>query len=196
MTNPPACREQFEKKVDEWCAAIAANGSLSAIAAAEIKAAWNTRPDSGEVVAGLWIGKSECEKPRYGFSSRPALQKLALGNYSLFIHPTTPSPDLSPITALVGKWRDEVASMSKSSPVRQTAEACASKLEAALTQVGGDDARDAARYRWIRNDKEGFVENAILIDRYGEPEVKIGDALDQAIDAAMRGDGEEKSCPE
>jgi hypothetical protein len=53
------------------------------------------------------------------------------------------------------------------------------------------DAKDAMRYRWIRNDQTGSVEEAILIDRYGDVEVKYGEALDQAIDAAMSKGGRE-----
>ena len=43
---------------------------------------------------------------------------------------------------------------------------------------------NAERYRWIRNDLTGAVEEAILIDRYGDVEVRLGVNLDQAIDAA------------
>lgn len=51
------------------------------------------------------------------------------------------------------------------------------------------EALDAARYRWLRCDQTGAVEEAILIDRYGDVEVKLGDVLDQAIDAAMAAGG-------
>jgi hypothetical protein len=45
-------------------------------------------------------------------------------------------------------------------------------------------ARDAERYQWIRNDQTGAVETVILIDPYGDVEVKVGEILDKAIDAA------------
>jgi hypothetical protein len=49
---------------------------------------------------------------------------------------------------------------------------------------------DAERYRWIRNDQTGAVEEAILIDRYGDVEVRLGVNLDEAIDSARAKKGD------
>ena len=55
-----------------------------------------------------------------------------------------------------------------------------------------EDARDAARYRWLRNDQTGMAEVAILVGRFDDVEIKFGDELDEAVDqalAAERGEG-------
>ena len=53
------------------------------------------------------------------------------------------------------------------------------------------NARDAERYRWLRNDTHGHVEQAILDWHCEECLVKAGESLDQAIDDAMREGGGE-----
>lgn len=62
---------------------------------------------------------------------------------------------------------------------------------ALLRDAGDGDAKDAARYRWLRDPKNfESVQSMIAVTNYGlDPYLLDGDELDAAIDAAMHAPG-------
>ena len=89
-TEQLRAREAFEKLVNEWVGAVACNGSLSALAAASIKDAWNTRADSGEAVAWMAEDGRVISKQAHASGKRVGGAPLsAISEYPvpLFAHP-------------------------------------------------------------------------------------------------------------
>jgi len=54
----------------------------------------------------------------------------------------------------------------------------------ALLDAYEASARDAERYRWIRNTDDGSVESAVIYCSFGEPYLFLGERLDAQVDAA------------
>ena len=107
------------------------------------------------------------------------------------------APDVGEAGELVAKMRDRVARIryideSSRKLLIQAADTIERLSSAPTAAVAGQDARDAARYRWLRNHAARQFEHPIVVSqhhevgrgmRYMGP--MIGPALDAAIDAAL-----------